>query len=83
LNQIEDHEIISAYSSELYPLISKEKMNQSNASAIPFIPENPLCKNILKKFMDEESADIVFEVGSGSEQGENTCKREVALICLV
>jgi len=28
------------------------------------IPENPLAKNILSKFMDEESADIIFEVES-------------------
>ena len=26
----------------------------------PFIPENPISKNILSKFMDEESADVVF-----------------------
>lgn len=27
-----------------------------------FVPENPLYKNILRKFMDEESADVIFEV---------------------
>ena len=29
-----------------------------------FTPKNPLCKNILQLFMDEESADVVFAVGS-------------------
>jgi len=29
-----------------------------------FIPENPLAKNIQSKIMDEESADIIFEVES-------------------
>ena len=41
----------------------------------PFIPENPISKNILSKFMDEESADVVFEVGTQSEIGRNTRKR--------
>jgi len=50
-------------------------MDQSNTSAIPFIPKNPLCNNILRKFMDEESADVVFEVSSGSERGEKTRRR--------
>ena len=30
------------------------------APALPFIPENPLVKNILSMFMDEESADIFY-----------------------
>ena len=28
-----------------------------------FIPKNLICKNILKMYMDEESADVIFEVG--------------------
>ena len=28
----------------------------------PFIPENPIAKNILSMFNDEESADVIFEV---------------------
>jgi hypothetical protein len=43
-------------------------------SVAPFIPKNPLCKNILKKFMNEESADVIFEVG-GSQEGGNSRKR--------
>ena len=45
--------------------IRMKKVN-SLASDVAFLPENPLCKNILKKFMNEESADVVFEVGSGA-----------------
>ncbi|KAL7527421.1 hypothetical protein ACHAXR_001953 [Thalassiosira sp. AJA248-18] len=32
---------------------------------MPFIPENPCSKMILNIFVDEESADIVFEVRDG------------------
>ena len=33
-------------------------------AALPhFIPENPFCNNMLQMFNDDESADIVFEVG--------------------
>jgi len=39
-----------------------------------FIPENPLCTNILKMFIDEESADVVFEVGGG-RQAKRTRKK--------
>ena len=28
-----------------------------------FVPENPFSTNMLKLFMDEESADVVFQVG--------------------
>jgi hypothetical protein len=28
-----------------------------------FIPENPFCNNMLQLFNDEDSADIIFEVG--------------------
>ena len=50
---------------------------ESEASSAPFVPTNPLNKNILKKFTDEESADVIFEVGSvsGGAQRANTRKR--------
>jgi hypothetical protein len=48
---------------------------QTNTLLAPFIPENPLYKNILKKFMDEESADVIFAVGSGSQPGRDSCKK--------
>mmetsp|Transcript_15833 Transcript_15833/g.38052 ORF Transcript_15833/g.38052 Transcript_15833/m.38052 type:complete len:417 (+) Transcript_15833:65-1315(+) len=42
----------------------------------PFVPENPLCQLILKKFMDQDSADVIFEVGSKSvSQGRGASKR--------
>ena len=39
-------------------------------SITQFIPTNPLSKNVLQKFMDEESADVVFEVDNGSLQSD-------------
>ena len=50
---------------------------ESEASSAPFVPTNPLNKNILKKFTDEESADVIFEVGSvsGGAQRANTRRR--------
>jgi hypothetical protein len=54
--------------------VRMRKHEQSNTPDA-FIPENPLCKNILAAFMDEESADVMFEVGNGSQQGGNTLKR--------
>ena len=39
-----------------------------------FIPTNPLCKNVLKLFMDEETADLVFEVG-GQQQTKGKRKK--------
>ena len=55
--------------------VRMREYNETNTWVTPYVPKNPLRKNILKKFMDEESADVVFEVGSGSEQGDNNCKR--------
>ncbi|KAL7549482.1 hypothetical protein ACHAWF_012749 [Thalassiosira exigua] len=34
-----------------------------NSRAHHFIPSNPIYKNILSMFLDEESSDVVFEVG--------------------
>ena len=34
-----------------------------NATLPQFIPENPFCNNMLQLFNDEDSADIIFEVG--------------------
>ena len=38
-----------------------------------FIPENPFCNNMLQLFNDEESADIVFEVGE--HQSKNNAEK--------
>ena len=45
------------------------------APALPFIPENPLVKNILSMFMNEESSDILFEVEEAAETGDKSRKR--------
>jgi len=46
------------------------KLSSIDKSSIQFIPSNPINKNVLKLFMDEETADIVFEVDNESCQGE-------------
>ena len=46
------------------------KTTSTNKPITQFIPTNPLCKNVLELFMDEESSDVVFEVNSGTSQGE-------------
>lgn len=58
-------------------LVIEVRMKQIEATDTPvppFIPDNPLRENILKKFMDEESADVLIEVGSG-ETSERTRTR--------
>jgi len=42
------------------------KCTSIDKSVTQFIPTNPICKNVLQKFMDGESADVVFEVDNGS-----------------
>ena len=46
-------------------------------SITQFIPTNPINKNVLQKFMDEETADVVFEVNDESFQNveEHTNKK--------
>ena len=54
------------------------KLTSANKSITQFIPKNPLCKNVLQKFNDEESADVVFEVDNESSQSnedEHTSKK--------
>jgi hypothetical protein len=49
----------------------------AKSSPPPFIPENPsACKVIQGLFNDEESSDIVFEVGGERPQGNATNKAE-------
>jgi len=49
----------------------------TDKSITQFIPTNPLYKNVLQKFMDEETADVVFEVDNESSQNgeEHTNKK--------
>ena len=52
------------------------KCMSTDKSITRFIPTNPLSKNVLQKFNDEESADVVFEVDNGSlESEEHTNKK--------
>ncbi|KAL7548116.1 hypothetical protein ACHAWF_011407 [Thalassiosira exigua] len=43
-----------------------------------FIPQNPLSRRILNKFMDEVSADVVFEISRGDISGNPWKKRAKA-----
>ena len=63
-------------------LVVEVRMAQFNADSKPqkvtFIPENPLHKSILSKFMDEQSSDIVFEVSGSRSNAKNNPKRTKA-----
>jgi len=50
------------------------KPTSTDKSIPQFIPTNPINKNVLKLFMNEESADVVFEVGG--EQATGTTSRK-------
>jgi hypothetical protein len=50
----------------------------SKATPPQFIPENPSCHNILRMFNDEESADIVFEVGKHQSKNSTTKVAKIA-----
>ena len=59
-------------------LIIEVQMRQTEEPNSPpksFVPENPLCKTILNKFMDEESSDVVFEVEGEQARGDARDKR--------
>ena len=49
-------------------VIEVRMKHTSDKPVTQFIPSNPITKNVLKKFMHEESADVVFEVDNGSCQ---------------
>ena len=51
------------------------KLVESSKYSSQFIPDNPINNIILNQFNEEESADVVFEVGSGSKQGKGTRKK--------
>ena len=53
------------------------KPMSTNKSITQFIPSNPSNKNVLKLFMNEESADVVFEVDDSKscQDGEHTNKK--------
>ena len=45
-----------------------------------FIPTNPINKNVLELFLDEETADVVFDFEVGGEQTEKGADRAVITI---
>jgi len=55
-------------------LVIEVRMKSTDKSIPQFIPTNPLRKNVLELFMDEESADAVFEVG-GEQQTKGKRKK--------
>jgi speckle-type POZ protein len=59
-------------------LVIEVQMNLADPSKTPppFVPENPsACKVIQGLFMDEESADVVFELGGGQQLNGNSRKK--------
>ena len=53
------------------------KLPSAGESITQFIPSNPINKNVLQKFMHEESADVVFEVDNEScQNGEEHTKKK-------
>ena len=65
-------------------LVIEVHMKQTGASTLtaPFVPENPFCQNALEKFLDEESADVVFEVSADHLGGERiSCKPDQKRVC--
>ena len=52
------------------------KLPSTRINTTQFIPSNPINKNVLQKFMDEETADVVFEVDNESQnEDERTSKK--------
>ena len=51
------------------------RLVDTNKSTPLFIPKNSLNDNIRNKFNDEESADVVFQVGRGAQQAKGKRKK--------
>ena len=47
------------------------RLVDKNKSTPPFIPQNPINKNVLELLDDEESADVIFEVGGQQDTDDN------------
>ena len=54
--------------------VRMKTLTSTSKSITQFIPTNPFNKNVSELFMDEETADVVFEVG-GEQQGKGKRKR--------
>ena len=54
----------------------RERQQRERQLPPPFIPENPSqCKTVQRLFMDEESANVIFEVGGRNLNDETGTKR--------
>jgi len=58
----------------LFIEVRMKALTSTAKSITQFIPTNPFNKHVSKLFMDEETADVVFEVG-GQQQGKDKHKR--------
>ena len=47
------------------------RLVDTNKSMPLFVPKNPINKNLLELLDDEESADVVFEIGGQQDTGDN------------
>jgi len=54
--------------------VRMKTLTSTSKSVTQFVPSNPFNKNVDKLFMDEETADVVFEVG-GEQQTNDRRKR--------
>jgi len=66
-------------------LIVEVRMKERSPVAVPpppeFIHKNPINKNILKLFGDEDTADVIFEVtSSGSDNNDDTNKKSKTVV---
>ena len=52
------------------------KPTTTDKSITQFIPTNPIYKNVLQKFMDEETADVVFEISKETFQNEDNVNKK-------
>ena len=65
-------------------IVVRMKSTSTEKSIPQFIPTNPINDNVLQKFMDEETADVVFEIDtdSSSQSEEHTNKKSKTIQCL-
>ena len=54
----------------------KRKSQSGSQLQMPFVPPNPISKNVLKKFMDEETADVTFNVILGNADEKQSAKKK-------
>jgi hypothetical protein len=58
--------------------VHMKSLTTSKTTLPQFIPENPFCKNMLQLFNDEESDDIIFEVGEHQSKNSTTKVAKIA-----